>query len=76
MVNDCLRTGKKLPGHKHIATLSAGAAARVFSPKQLINHNFQVWHGGCKATRVAASLGRGKHHGEAQRFVWEDEPAS
>src|SRR3954469_16402677 len=49
MVNDCLRTGKKLPGHKHIAPVSAGSECTAFSLKWLINRNFQVWHGGCKA---------------------------
>src|SRR3954471_16686429 len=49
MVNDCLRTGKKLPGHNHIAPVSAGSECTAFSLKWLINRNFQVWHGGCKA---------------------------
>jgi hypothetical protein len=40
MVNDCLPTGKKLPGHNGLAALSAAQFAPVFSAKGLINHIF------------------------------------
>jgi hypothetical protein len=40
MVNDCLPTGKKLPGHNGLAALSAVQSAPVFLAKHLINHLF------------------------------------
>jgi hypothetical protein len=40
MVNDCLPTGKNLPGHNRMAALSAALFAPVFSVKGLINHLF------------------------------------
>jgi len=40
MVNDCLPSGKILPGHNGLAALSALLGAPVFSVKHLINHIF------------------------------------
>jgi hypothetical protein len=40
MVNDCFPTGKKLPGHKHLAALSARQEEYRELPKRLINHDF------------------------------------
>jgi hypothetical protein len=40
MVNDCLPSGKILPGHNGLAALSALPGAPVFSVKPLINHLF------------------------------------
>jgi hypothetical protein len=40
MVNDCLPTGKILPGHNGLAALSAARFAPVFLAKHLINHLF------------------------------------
>jgi hypothetical protein len=40
MVNDCLPSGKKLPGHNGLAALSALPFGPVFSVKYLINHIF------------------------------------
>src|SRR6185503_10374753 len=51
MVNDCFRTGKKLPGDKDLAEVSAGPSAPPEQVKYLINHNFPKWHGGCNARR-------------------------
>jgi hypothetical protein len=40
MVNDCLPSGKILPGHNGLAALSALLFAPVFSAKHLINQIF------------------------------------
>jgi hypothetical protein len=40
MVNDCLPSGKILPGHNGLAALSAAPFAPVFLAKRLINHLF------------------------------------
>jgi hypothetical protein len=40
MVNDCLPSGKILPGHNDLAALSALPPVPVFLAKQLINHPF------------------------------------
>jgi hypothetical protein len=40
MVNDCLPSGKILPGHNGLAALSAVPRAAVISDKHLINHLF------------------------------------
>jgi len=40
MVNDCLPSGKILPGHNGLAALSALRFAPVFLAKRLINHIF------------------------------------
>jgi hypothetical protein len=40
MVNDCLPSGKILPGHNGLAALSALLWTPVFSAKHLINHLF------------------------------------
>jgi hypothetical protein len=40
MVNDCLPSGKILPGHNGLAALSALRAEAVFLAKHLINHIF------------------------------------
>jgi hypothetical protein len=40
MVNDCLPSGKILPGHNDLAALSALPKAAVFLVKYLINHLF------------------------------------
>jgi len=40
MVNSCFPTGKKLPGNKHLAALSARQEDRGKLPKRLINHDF------------------------------------
>jgi hypothetical protein len=60
MVNDCLPSGKILPGHNGLAALSALPSAPVFLAKRLINHLFYLWHGPCKAGPVTARLGRGE----------------
>jgi hypothetical protein len=40
MVNDCLPSGKILPGHNGLAALSAVPQAAAISDKHLINHLF------------------------------------